>query len=610
MFEPSIIAHSELIKFQYKLPTGNLNVMNGRKVTGPRTQYVRAKVHPDPQNVDGKKTRVSIAAKDFEDGDSEEELAFPTIGGDDNDTVVSKKRSPSNRNRMPSIPRQLSGSVRPRFLSRKKPAWTMVPRRDSETARKSKIHVESMLKFRRALLKIAHTRAGTEKPKYSMKKLILRFFTKSESSPGEHHPRRLSQRTQPQSIRNLMQLLEKHQTKMNSLVRTETPLRWKAISRGSAQEILDKKDIVTEETSEFDSKSRCVIGHYSIFRAAWDCFMTVFIILLVFWVPLQVAFCFPDAQHIEAMAGCPHFSTDLGLCIFIQLVLIVDLVLNFITSSVNLKGEEITSNAEIALYYMCNQRRHFLNAHFLCDVISAIPFMLVFAAEGYTNWARVLRLLVMTKVYKLRVLLIHLEDRLQLNIVNAEFINLAMWFCIVSHIMSCLFYLSADVRNALTGDSHNSWISHSGMYENAASWVDKYVISLYWFSATLFTVGYGDVVAHSTAERIYAVVAMIMGCVVYSFIIGTVTQLLMRVGTHEELFHNKMREIDAFLQAREVPVALQVVVMVVVGASDGDGDGDDNGDGDGASDGDGDGDGASDGDGDDGDGAGSTRAWE
>merc|ERR1712159_577461 len=55
---------------------------------------------------------------------------------------------------------------------------------------------------------------------------------------------------------------------------------------------------------------------------------------------------------------------------------------------------------------------------------------------------------------------------------------------------------------------------------------------------------------------------MVAGCVVYSFIIGTVTQLLMRVGTHEQVFRHKMKEIDAFLNAREVPVALQVRIRM------------------------------------------------
>lgn len=538
----------------------NLDVMNRKKrVTGPRTQYTgsHTKVHPDPQNHGTMTNRVSIGPKDFEDGDSDDDMVLPTISGTERNVNVSKRPVP-----MVHIPRQLSGSVPPRLLMRNKPDWKMVPRRLGKKRTSSE---KSKLKFRRALLKIAHRRARKNKPKNSLKKVIFGIFGRSNSV--SEHPRRLSQATKPQSIRNLMQLMENHQAKINNLVRTaESPVLWRRISQGSAQNILDKKNIVTEEETELlESQTCCLIAHHSSFVAVWDCFMALFIITVIaLWTPIQLAFCFPDAQHEpeQPMDGCPHFHTDLGLCVLIQLVLIVDLVLNFNTTAVNLKGEEVTSRKEIVMNYVCTETRRCFSADFLCDIISAIPIVLIFAAAGYQNWVRLLRLLVLLKVYKLRTLVVYLEDHFQLNIVYSEFINLAMWFCIISHIFSCLFYLSADVRNSNNQDPHNSWIYHAGMYANSALLGDKYIITLYWFSATLFTVGYGDVVAHSTTERMFAVLAMIAGCVVYSFIIGTVTQLLMRVGTHEELFHTKMKEIDAFLQAREVPLALQVRIRM------------------------------------------------
>ena len=290
--------------------------------------------------------------------------------------------------------------------------------------------------------------------------------------------------------------------------------------------------------------------------------MEIFIIILILWVPLQSAFCFPNAQvgiYAEYVAGCPSFPADVAICCFMQLVLTVDIVFNFITSAVTHKGEEITSNKEIAMSHVFTESRRCLRMGFLCDVISAIPVVLLFIAERkYTHHVRLLRLLVMTKGFNLPILLTRLEDRLQLNIQYGELVNLILGFCLVSHIFGCMFYLFSDVHNAFTEDPHNSWIARTGMYEKHATPSDKYIITLYWFLATLFTVGYGDVVAVSSFERAFAIVAMVMGCVVYSFIIGITTQLLMRVGTHEQVFRNKMKEIDAFLQAHDVPVALQV----------------------------------------------------
>ena len=387
----------------------------------------------------------------------------------------------------------------------------------------------------------------------------------SRQGPGGQRQRRLSQATKPQHIQNLLELLESHQSKL-SVVRSDSKLNWKIISRDTARAIKNKKNIITKQQEQDASRQRCVVNHDSFCRELWDLFMEFFIIILALWVPVQLAFCFPDAQHAQhdfSTAGCPSFAVDFGICLFIQLVLTVDIFLNFLTSAVTEKGEEITSRRQIAMSYVLTKNRRCFRMEFLCDVISAIPVIFYFQAEGYTNTVRLLRLLVLTKMFKVPVILIRLEDRLQLDIKYADFMKLGVIFVLVSHLFSCLFFLTSDVQNAgfmgFTENPHNSWIASAGMYQCSASLRDKYIVSLYWFMATLFTVGYGDVVPQSSFERVYAIVAMIIGCAVYSFVIGTVTQLMMRVGTHELVFRNKMKEIDAFLNARDVPVALQVI---------------------------------------------------
>ena len=70
----------------------------------------------------------------------------------------------------------------------------------------------------------------------------------------------------------------------------------------------------------------------------------------------------------------------------------------------------------------------------------------------------------------------------------------------------------------------------------------RYVVALYWALMTLTTVGYGDVVPHTTLEIVWTCVVMFIGTCTFGYIIGNVTSLI----THEDetavLIRDKVRE--------------------------------------------------------------------
>lgn len=67
----------------------------------------------------------------------------------------------------------------------------------------------------------------------------------------------------------------------------------------------------------------------------------------------------------------------------------------------------------------------------------------------------------------------------------------------------------------------DSWAAQGHISSNTTATHD-YIISLYWAAATSASVGYGDVTAHNTMERITSVMAMIVGVVMYGYLLGAI----------------------------------------------------------------------------------------
>ena len=53
-------------------------------------------------------------------------------------------------------------------------------------------------------------------------------------------------------------------------------------------------------------------------------------------------------------------------------------------------------------------------------------------------------------------------------------------------------------------------------------WRERYVAALYWSVMTICTVGYGDIVPVTLAERCFLIFAMLLGASLYAYVVGSV----------------------------------------------------------------------------------------
>ena len=70
--------------------------------------------------------------------------------------------------------------------------------------------------------------------------------------------------------------------------------------------------------------------------------------------------------------------------------------------------------------------------------------------------------------------------------------------------------------------------------------VQIYIISFYYITQTVVTVGYGDINAGNTTERLYACFLMFGGVLFYSFTIGSLSSLISNIDTKSAVFDRKL----------------------------------------------------------------------
>lgn len=81
---------------------------------------------------------------------------------------------------------------------------------------------------------------------------------------------------------------------------------------------------------------------------------------------------------------------------------------------------------------------------------------------------------------------------------------------------------------------------------------DTYVAALYWAMSTMSTVGYGDVVPHQTAERIWCMFGMLIGVTAFAYFMSSVSSIAAAVNSYSNRMAAQRAELDEFLRAARV----------------------------------------------------------
>lgn len=165
------------------------------------------------------------------------------------------------------------------------------------------------------------------------------------------------------------------------------------------------------------------------------------------------------------------------------------------------------------------------------DVIAATPLYLLIGVTPLES----IRLVKLIRVGQLQRQW-RMRDVRSTNSLRLQFF--VYWLAISAHWVSCGWV-------ALEGP--NPDISIGSQYLNA----------LYWCVATLTTVGYGDVLPTTDAQKLYTTIVMLLGIGVYAFIIGNIATILTNLDPARALYLQRLERIDAFMRYRRLPRRLR-----------------------------------------------------
>lgn len=296
------------------------------------------------------------------------------------------------------------------------------------------------------------------------------------------------------------------------------------------------------EDDENGRARRCLLEPRGVLRLRWDMVILVSVLFVAFATPMEVAF-------------VPRQEMNVFLFVanrIIDVLFLLDIVFNFCTP--------VYSSALRKMLYTHEEiARHYAKSWLLVDVISVIPFDLIALDFEDDDSAEAVVLLNMTKLLRLTKLLRILrasriirrwESRLAYKYLTLKLARFVVYLLSLTHWLACGFKLVADFEN-----TEDNWLNayFASLPEDVKGVQLEYLASLYWAAATVSTIGYGDVVPVTNPERIYSIVAMIIGAGIYAYIIGAICGVIATLDRTETTFYRKMRHMELLLRAAHIP---------------------------------------------------------
>ena len=266
-------------------------------------------------------------------------------------------------------------------------------------------------------------------------------------------------------------------------------------------------------------------------------FILIFDIILIFanlysfiFIPLKMA-----KNEDERLVSKP---LDILSFYIVDLIYFLDFIITIFKGYYNHEMKIIRNNCRVLI--------HYLKQNFFIDLIEGIPLYSIIRFEflynpyiyfGYfdlaNTWIKLLLLIKPLKIIKIitkkkNQAIDNLREYAGKNYHLENIISFIFYF-----IVSLLFvHLSICLHIFLANQDYPNWISHTNVFNK--DFTTKYITSFYFLMTTLTTVGYGDIVCISGIERIFHIILLVFGTIIYTFVVSKIGNYL-REQSHEQI---------------------------------------------------------------------------
>ncbi|XP_038666361.1 potassium voltage-gated channel subfamily H member 7-like [Scyliorhinus canicula] len=133
-------------------------------------------------------------------------------------------------------------------------------------------------------------------------------------------------------------------------------------------------DVLPEYKLQAPRIHKWTILHYSPFKAVWDWLILLLVIYTAIFTPYSAAFLLNDQGELKRR-DCGYSCNPLNVVdLIVDIMFIIDILINFRTTYVNINDEVVSHPSKIAF--------HYFKGWFLIDMMAAIPFDLLIFRSG------------------------------------------------------------------------------------------------------------------------------------------------------------------------------------------------------------------------------------
>ena len=284
-----------------------------------------------------------------------------------------------------------------------------------------------------------------------------------------------------------------------------------------------------DEESENEKEIPWIILPDNPYKKIWDLLIAFLILYSAIVTPYDIAF--SDSSKVS------------WFDILIDILLGIDIVLTFFSAYTDDEENLVKNHKKIIKKY--------LQSWFIVDIISVLPISYFFNTAGkYSGLTKISKLPKLYRLIKLTKLLriTKMSSKGNLNKVTKFFMEklkinanverlffFVLTFLLMNHLCACFWYFMAKIEDF----SPDSWVVRLGYIDSSN--VELYIISFYWTLTTVTTVGYGDITAGTTIERIYNLFIMSFGVLLYSFAIGSLSSIVSTLDQKSEEMNQKLQ---------------------------------------------------------------------
>ena len=289
-------------------------------------------------------------------------------------------------------------------------------------------------------------------------------------------------------------------------------------------------DSLSDDESDIEYDDNFYINPRSKFKFFFDFFIFIITWYNMAFPPIDLCFYSQKKNYYTFRIFC--------MTIFTNLIYLSDLILGFLTAYYDIEERFINKLPNIIFNY--------LTSWFIPDLICALPYNLisifrkdeiyVTSVNEYKgkNLLELFPLIKAFKIYKNNEFFFAYEHYIKKKtslIRITETSRFILLFFICGHILACIFIFASHLENP-------SWVTQQNLSDSPK--FEIYISSFYYVYATVFTVGYGDIVSINIYERFFNIILLIVGIMAYSYSVSSLSNYVQTVDSRTQDFNNKM----------------------------------------------------------------------